>query len=393
MKSLNIKDFSLSDKIQLILISLLLVLAIYLSFIGGYGADEDTLPMIYVFESKLSTGNFVTSRFTGNPVAEIGIGFLAYFFGSWAANLATFTFLILGLLLFYYSFEKKDNKELLLFLLLCLSSPVLFFDNLEPVDYSWAFFFYALGLFLLKNKLTELSIIFFALAVGVRLNYFLFIAITILFFNDSEIPLKKKLIIIFCIFFTGALFYVPVWYDSKLQFTWLTAGRSYEGYLDLLTRFFYKSFYAFGGLSIFFIIYSFFKNYFVIIKDNNLFLFLFLLISNLLIFFWLPAELSYLQLAIICVNLFLIRYSQKQLIYFILIFNFATWIINPEFLVIKYKKMENMCSPKQAINAEVKFSLDKGYYFRYLDTRKMINCFAPGNNERNKKIRQGLSIK
>ena len=192
MKFLNIKNFNSINKIQLICIFSLLGFAIYLSFIGGYGADEDTLPMIYVFESKLDSGNFVSSRFTGNPVAEIGIGFLAYFFGSWAANLATFIFLIIGLLLFYYSFEKKDNKELLLFLLLCLSSPVLFFDNLEPVDYSWAFFFYALGLFLLKNKLTELSIIFFALAVGVRLNYFLFIVITILFFNE-KLSVQKTL--------------------------------------------------------------------------------------------------------------------------------------------------------------------------------------------------------
>ena len=255
------------------------------------------------------------------------------------------------------------------------------------------FFFYALGLFLLKNKLTELSIIFFALAVGVRLNYFLFIFITILFFNNSEISLKKKLIIIFCIFFTGSLFYVPVWYDAKLQLTWLTAGRSYEGYLDLISRFSYKSFYAFGGLSIFFIIYSFFRNYFLIIKDNNLFLFLFLLISNLLIFFWLPAELSYLQLAIICVNFILIKYSRKKLIYLILIFNFVTWIVNPEFLIIKYKNMESICSPKQAINAEIKFFLDKGYYFKYMNTRKMIDCFAPGDTERNKRIRQGLSIR
>ena len=162
---------------------------------------------------------------------------------------------------------------------------------------------------------------------------------------------------------------------------------------DLLSRFSYKSFYAFGGFSIFFVIYSFYKNYLKLIEDNNLFLFLFLLFSNLLIFLWLPAELSYLQLAIICVYLFIIRYSQKKLIYLILIYNFATWIINPEFLVIKYKQMESMCSPKQAIKADLKFSLDKGYYFKYMNTRKMINCFAPGDTERNKRIRQGLSIR
>jgi hypothetical protein len=393
MKFLNIKNFDITDQIQSILISSLLILAIYLSFTGGYGSDEDTMPMIYVFESKLASGAFVTSRFTGNPVAEIGIGFLAYFFGSWAANLMTFTLLVFGLVLFYISFENKQKKELLLFLLLCLSSPVLFFDNLEPVDYSWAFFFYALGLLLLKNKLTELSIIFFAIAVGVRLNYFLFIIFTILFFNDSEIPLKKKLIIIFCIFFTGSLFYLPVWYDAKLQLTWLTAGRSYVGYEDLLGRFFYKSFYAFGGLSLFFIIYSFFKNYLLVIKNNNFYLFLFVLTSNLLIFLWLPAELSYLQLAIIFVYFFLIKCSQKKIIYIVLIFNFATWVINPQFIDIKYKEMKNLCSQKQAIDTNINFHLDKGYYSNYLETRKMINCFAPGNSERNKRVRQGLSIK
>jgi hypothetical protein len=393
MKFLNIKDFSITDTIQLIIVSLILALAIYLSFTGGYGADEDTLPMMYVFERRLASGQFITSRFTGNPVAEIGIGFLAYNFGSWATNLMTFSLLFFGLIFFYLSFESKNKKELLLFLLLCLSSPVLFFDNLEPVDYSWAFFFYALALFLFKNKLIELSIIFFALAVGVRINYFLFIIFTILFFgNHGELSFKKRLIIIFCIFFTGCLFYLPVWYDSKFQLTWLTAGRSYESFEGLFGRFFYKSFYAFGGVSIFFIIYSFFKNYLLIIKDNNFYLFLFLLASNLLIFLWLPAELSYLQLALIFVYFFLIKHSQKKIIYLVLILNFASWIVNPQFIDIEYKEMKNLCSPKQATNAKINFHLDVGYYFNYLDTRKMINCFAPGNSERNRRVRQGLKL-
>ena len=65
------------------------MLGFYLCFIGGYGSDEDTLPMIHVFDAKLHGGRFVSSRYTGNPLAELGIGFLSYFFGSFAANLAT----------------------------------------------------------------------------------------------------------------------------------------------------------------------------------------------------------------------------------------------------------------------------------------------------------------
>ena len=113
------------------LISTLLLVIIlygfYLCFIGGYGSDEDTLPMIYVFEARLMDGTFVSSRFTSYPIPEIGIGFLSYFFGSFAANSFTYLFNLLGLFFFYCSFHKKINlSELKLFLLLSLSSSILF---------------------------------------------------------------------------------------------------------------------------------------------------------------------------------------------------------------------------------------------------------------------------
>ena len=99
------------------------------------------------------------------------------------------------------------------------------------------------------------------------------------------------------------------------------------------------------------------------------------------------------QLALIFVYFFLAKYTQKKLIYAILILNFATWIINPQFINIKYREMKNACSQKQAIDTEIDIHLKKGYYFNYLETRKMINCFAPGNSERNIRVRQGLSTK
>ena len=87
-----------------LILSAIIFLGFYLCFIGGYGSDEDTLPMIYVFEAKLHGGLFVSSRYTGNPLAELGIGFLSYFFGSFAANLFTYIFLLLGLIIFYFAF-------------------------------------------------------------------------------------------------------------------------------------------------------------------------------------------------------------------------------------------------------------------------------------------------
>ena len=85
--------------LYLSIISLLLFFGLYLCFVGGYGSDEDTLPMIHVFEARLLNGIFVSSRFTSYPVSEIGIGFLSYYLGSWAANSATFIVLVSLLLI------------------------------------------------------------------------------------------------------------------------------------------------------------------------------------------------------------------------------------------------------------------------------------------------------
>ena len=132
-------NFIIQNPIKFLIITSLLILAIYLSYIGGYGSDEDTLPMIGVFLNYFK-GNIMTSRFTGYPVPEFGIGFLSYYFGSFVANLVTFYFCFFGLILFYLSISN-DNK-MLLFIILALSNPFIFFDNLEPIDYSWAFFSY-----------------------------------------------------------------------------------------------------------------------------------------------------------------------------------------------------------------------------------------------------------
>ena len=141
-----------SDLIEKYLLSFLtlsiFLFGFYLCFIGGYGSDEDTLPMIGAFEARLADGTFVSSRFTSYPIPEIGIGFLSHFFGSFAANSVTFFFNILGLFFIYFTFQEKLSfQRLNLFLILSLTSPILFFENLEPMDYSWAFLFFSLGCF------------------------------------------------------------------------------------------------------------------------------------------------------------------------------------------------------------------------------------------------------
>ena len=167
-----------NQKLELIIIFLLITFGLYLSLISGYGSDEDTLPMIGVFEGIINSNPLMASRFTPYPVAELGIGFLSYNFGSGTANLITFVFMIIGIIFFYYGVTVKIvNKNLIYFLLLCLSSPVLFFDNLEPIDYSWAFLPLGMGIFFLRKNYMDLAVVLFGISVGTRIYFLAFVLI------------------------------------------------------------------------------------------------------------------------------------------------------------------------------------------------------------------------
>ena len=371
----------------------IILLGLYFCFTGGYGSDEDTLPMMYVFEQRLGAGQFATSRFTSFPVAEMGIGFLAYFFGSWAANLFTFIFLIIGLYFFFLSLEiKKEIKNINIFFLLTLTSPILFFDNLEPVDYSWSFFFFSLGLYFFSRKKNELAIMFFAFSVGVRINYILFVLISVFFFN-STYTIKKKLEIFIITFIFSGMFYVPIWYENALSLNWLTAARpTDQGLIGVLARFFYKSYFAIGTLSSFIILWYFVKKIKNIQKIDNInFLFL-LIVANLLIFLWIPAEFSYIQLFLVILLYIVFKLKNFNFIYLIVFFNLLSWIVIVD--PIEVKHIDNSrCGEKNAKSAIIKVQIEEGFFMRYVNSRQMIECRIANSSERGRRILQGKSTR
>tara|TARA_S200000501_G_scaffold376631_1_gene432151 strand:+ start:1941 stop:3104 length:1164 start_codon:yes stop_codon:yes gene_type:complete len=369
----------------------LLIFGTYLSYIGGYGSDEDTLPMIYVFERRLSDGTFVTSRFSGNPVPEIGIGFLAYYFGSFSANFVTFIFFFLSTLLISLSFKIK---KIPIFLILCMSSQVLYFDNLEPIDYSWALFPFSIGIYLFSKKKYELAILFFGIAVGSRINFILFIIPIILFYKDEHISISNRLSYLFVVFIIGGLFYLPNWYDNSFGLEWLSSGRPIsQGFFGLLSRFIYKTSHAFGILQLLLIMFILFfsqKLLFNFFKDKLTF---YLVILNLLLFLYIPAELSYLQPAIIFTYLFAVNFFSKKIIYVLIILNFLNWGINYNYLEIKYSK-EDPCKVREAVSADLKFKFEDGGIRNYLKSRDMIKCWAYNANEdKTTKILKGAALK
>ena len=391
---MNINNYNF---ILLSLFFSLIIFALYLSYIGGYGSDEDTLPMIGVFEALLNSGGLMTSRFTGYPVAEIGIGFLSYHFGSFIANITTF-FLFIGSLYFLFkTFSEKELKyEKLLFLILCLSNPVLFFDNIEPIDYSWSLAPFSFGCYMFKKKRIELALLFFAIAIGARLNFGLFIIFFVLFFeNEQKTKLINKIYFIFSCLFLGSLFYLPVWYQFKFGFDWLTAARPNEqGFIGLIARFTYKLINIITPLSFILIIYSFaVKNYFSKIKDKNIKTIFYIILSNLLLFLWIPSDLSYLQLGIILFYLFILKNFKKKIILLLIFLNFTTWAFQVDFLNIIYKDKENKCSPSHAVDAKINPHIKEGAIQQYLENREMIKCWIDLETKRGKKILEGKALK
>lgn len=268
---------------------------------------------------------------------------------------------------------------------------------MEPIDYSWAFFFFSLGLYFYKKNILELSILFFAICIGARINFGIFIVVAILFFDsENHKKLFTKLRIIFVILFLGCLFYVPVWYQNSFNFEWLTASRpTSQGMLGILARFFYKITLAFNFLSLLLIILIFttYKKNIKLINVNNNFIF-FIILSNLALFLWIPAEISYIQPALISLYFVIANNFKKNLVYIIIFSNFIYWIVNFNFLKIEYKNYIDECSPIEAISAKVSFEISGGAYQNFINTRKKIKCWINNpDSDYGKKIIQGKPLK
>lgn len=385
MKHLNLNN--------LILVSILFV-GVLFSFLSGYGSDEDTLALIGAYESMLGGKNLMASRFTPYPVAELGIGFLSYQFGSWAANLLTFSFILLSVIFFYYGVDIKfKDKNIVLFLILVLSNPIIYFDNLEPIDYSWALAPLCIGLFFLKKKYYEIAIIFFGISIGARIYFFLFlIPIIFLFSKNYNISIQRKTIIFLGSFFIGGLFYLPFWFENGFSIHWLTAATPYgQGFFGVLARYLYKIMMSFSFVTFLLFIFIFFFSYKKLKKikySNSL---IGIIILNLIIFLLIPAELSYLQPLLLAFYFLVFINLRKKLIYIIILFHFFSWIVEIQPLKISYKS-ENKCDNIEAISASFNPTIQKGRLFQYINTRDKIKCWIK-DPIRGEKILKGKALK
>ena len=147
--------------------------------------------------------------------------------------------------------------------------------------------------------------------------YFVYISCNFLFEYKDNLNFRRKFYIFFSSFIVGGLFYVPIWFDNNYSLSWLTAARPLDqGLIGLIGRFFYKTYISIGYLSFFVIIFIFLTRFQLIKKikkEKNFRMLVLLCVANLLIFLWIPAEFSYLQVFLIILSYLIIKTKLKIL--------------------------------------------------------------------------------
>ena len=369
-----------NHKIEYFTLFIIIFSALYFCIINKYGWDWDTYAMFETYLQLKDNGIYQKSRGAGYLIPEIGIGFLAFYFGSIVTNLTSFIFLFIGLIYFYkaglklINSKKVELSKFCCFIVLCLSNHVIMRDSTIPMDYSWSFMFYSIGLYTLTKRKFEISILFFALCFGSRFNFIAFIIPTILFIDKEYLKINDKIYHIIIIIFFGCLFYVPSWLQSQFSLSFIYSEQAnFKNNsifsIEEISRFTYKILKTFGIFAFLFIIYQLIILRKIILKEK---FFLIIIFFNLLVFFVFPWEPSFLWLSIITIFFILTHKINLKLVYTLIFLNLFNWFYQAEIVSINYQV--NNCF-KNPINAKIKPHFSKGLVLDTKNRLKNISCY------------------
>jgi hypothetical protein len=355
---------------------ILVLLGLFLSRLNGYGSDNDTYGMIGTFLNVLDTGTYNSSRYTGNPFAELFIGFTSFYFGSQILKILIFLFFVLGIMIFYYSFDRDIfSIKFSGYLILCLTSCVLFFDNLEPMDYSIAFLFFSIGLYFRSINRSELMVLSFAFSIGTRISFLVFALVLITFARKER--LEKRATELISLLIVSSLFYVPNMIANKLTFLWFDAKQPDEqGILGLIGRFGYKTWLSFGLICFFLLLNILIKNRAQILSNEKHKVILLLALCNFAIYLWIPSDRSYLQPSLIFIYYLISQYAGPKMILIVALLNLQAWFMTFSFFQFTFKFSEP-CDPIYATS--IKFSPTfewSGEYRLFIDEGDLSRCFT-----------------
>jgi hypothetical protein len=324
-----------------IIFIVLFLFGIFISRIVGYGDDLDTAGLILAYLNIIENGVYSPSRTYGSPLAEFLIGSFSYFFGGKISALISYILFILSLIFLFNYFHRNEKtiltKKRFFFLILCLSNPVLLFDNVNPSDYILSLFFFSFAVFLLKTNYKLFSAIFFAFCIASRSNYAIFV-ITIFIFefilNRNNQNKKENILIFFNTIIIASLFYLPITIQHKFKIDYIFNSGGPEILLtELVPRFIYKFYLLLGVYNSLIFLYL---SFIVIINNGRKNIINFLsnekkiltiITINAFIFFFIPTKTAIISLAIILIYFLIIKNFNQKIILTIIFFNILYWIV------------------------------------------------------------------
>ena len=167
---------------------------------------------------------------------------------------------------------------------------------------------------------------------------------------------------------------------------------SEQGLIGFLGRFSYKVWLSVGFIQFLIILYLLFKKSNLLKKINGFYSLSLGILTNLLIFLFMPIQLYYLQPFLVLLYFLLVQVCERKIIYIIIFINLITWLVT--FQVFKFTyKFNDMCSPRQATNIEFQLNISKGNLFEYLYSRQKIKCWINESSDFGKKIMKGEKLR
>ena len=147
---------------------------------------------------------------------------------------------------------------------------------------------------------------------------------------------------------------------------------------SLLPRFIFKIYLILGVFSFLIFFYLFIFNFKKIFKfkEFDQSLCIFIIFSNLLLFFFMPVKTLLLNPFIIFGYILIVKTVEKKIISIIIILNLLQWVISYDILDIKYKT-QDLCFAKEAISAKPHFKLKKGSLIEFINNNKKSSlCYS-----------------
>ena len=376
---------------NLIIFLVSIILGVFFSFRLGYGNDLDIGGLISTYINLAEKGMYNSSRYYGHPLGELIIGFLSYHYGAKILVIFCTLSYCLSIILFFEFFKTYVKKKLLFFFLLVISNPLLLFSNINPSDFSLSLLFFAFGLYFINKKIKIISPIFFGFAVATRAEFAVYVTIVILFefFNKKKEYFNSIILLIYS-GLISSLFYLPIFFQKKLSLNFIQAdGGPNINIFELAPRFLYKIFLTLNPLSILVIFFVFcyilFKSKIINLKKIEK-LILSIILTNLIIFFFIPSKIAILTVSIIFIYLLILKYFNLKIIFLIIVLNLFSWFYTYNIIEIKYKN-EPICGRIVATDVNFNFKIEKGYFDKLInENEKIIKCLKNSTDINNNKF-------